>query len=473
MKSKEKMTKKKKVTKKDSDVFGATCTCQRSDGICIGQFTINQVHAFQKDLVNRSKTEKKQWLIEQLRSRSKGKQKHVRYEVGGKVLCRHGFLSLFGLKKHHLDKARQVVDKGGGSLSVHGNKLSGVQANRGAMNTAIQGLARAEMAKETEEIQTGAMHVNCTFTAFIPRMREITDARWMENKLPQGDSRCREKPPSEDIIASAVKSMRTQYGQDIVWAQDNGKWFMCAVCLKQSKRRERGFSSDQDKQAFLKEVAAHSADHTNARAHKDFQAAMCEKYPLDYFMLLLDGTPGPTFPSFSGGTVPSELKGTHGIPLFWEVGKSYSTGEVYYALALKWWPKGANFLLEVKYHLLRAALSLPSSVDLKAFFDWWDGGSENRNFTNFAFLAKASHEMKLMIECARLWVGHTHNDGDALIKAPRRSFQASECKNIGDIIQALLRPSQHTALKPVVIFVHSIHDWTERANACKNKICDF
>jgi hypothetical protein len=228
-------------------------------------------------------------------------------------------------------------------------------------------------------------------------------------------------------------------------------------------------SSEQERQFFLEDVAAHSADHQNARAHKDFQAAMCEKYPQENFMLLLDGTPGPTFPSWAGGQVPSELKGSFGIPLFWEVGKSYSTGQVYFAMSLKWWAKGANFMLELKYHLLRAALSSPDSADVRNFFDWWDGGSENRNFPNFAFLAELAHVSGLAVECARLWVGHTHNDGDALIKAPRGAFQASACKNIGDIIQAMSKPFKQSRMKPIFVFVHQIHDWTKRATAIRNK----
>ena len=59
-------------------------------------------------------------------------------EVQGKKLCRHGFMALYGLKKHHLDAARKTVDSGHGSLVVHGNQVSSVQAARGAMKTAIQ-----------------------------------------------------------------------------------------------------------------------------------------------------------------------------------------------------------------------------------------------------------------------------------------------------------------------------------------------
>jgi hypothetical protein len=135
------------------------------------------------------------------------------------------------------------------------------------MKSAIQGIARAEMAKEIEPIQTGAMHVQSTLPAFIQRMREILDRKWIQDELPKGDSRCRDHPPSEALITEAIKGLRKQYGQDICWAQNNGKWFVCGVCLKQSLRREQGFSSEQERQSFLEDVAAHSADHQNARAH--------------------------------------------------------------------------------------------------------------------------------------------------------------------------------------------------------------
>lgn len=144
---------KKQKVKPPTDPFTVECTC-RSDGTCIGHFTISQINTFRTDLAHRSKTERKQWLVEQLRSRSVGKQKHLPYEVQGKKLCRHGFMALYGLKKHHLDAARKTVDSGHGSLVVHGNQVSSVQAARGAMKTAIQGTALAELTDEKEVIQT-------------------------------------------------------------------------------------------------------------------------------------------------------------------------------------------------------------------------------------------------------------------------------------------------------------------------------
>ena len=51
------------------------------------------------------------------------------------------------------------------------------------------------------------------------------------------------------------------------------------------------------------------------------------------------------------------MKGKHCIQTFWEVGLSYSTDEKFYVLGLHWWNKGANFMTEIKYHVLRALLT--------------------------------------------------------------------------------------------------------------------
>ena len=111
--------------------------------------------------------------------------------------------------------------------------------------------------------------------------------------------------------------------------------------------------------------------------------------------------------------------------MFWEIGKLYSTKEIFYVFSLKWWPKGANFLIEIKYHILRAQRTStgPSRLATR-FFDWFDGGSENRNFPNLAFLSEFAIENKVVTEGSRLVPGHSHNDGDALIKAPRESYKS-------------------------------------------------
>jgi hypothetical protein len=42
-------------------------------------------------------------------------------------------------------------------------------------------------------------------------------------------------------------------------------------------------------------------------------------------------------------------------------------------------------------------------------------------------------------------------------------------ENIGDIIQAMRTPFRDSAVKPVFIFIHQIHDWTKRFNNSKNR----
>jgi hypothetical protein len=42
------------------------------------------------------------------------------------------------------------------------------------------------------------------------------------------------------------------------------------------------------------------------------------------------------------------------LPLYWELAQHYSAdNQLYYFMSLHWWPKGANFILEAKYHLVR------------------------------------------------------------------------------------------------------------------------
>ena len=89
------------------------------------------------------------------------------------------------------------------------------------------------------------------------------------------------------------------------------------------------------------------------------------------------------------------------IPLYWVLGKSYLDGKLYHIFSLKWWKKGANYLQEVKYHILRCiifddgyelnfciarALLTGSEAcsQFRVLYDHWDGGSDNRNFVNFA-----------------------------------------------------------------------------------------
>jgi len=48
--------------------------------------------------------------------------------------------------------------------------------------------------------------------------------RWLMDQLPLGDSRCREKPPSKELIQECVRDLRATFGEDIHFAKDDGKW---------------------------------------------------------------------------------------------------------------------------------------------------------------------------------------------------------------------------------------------------------
>ena len=47
------------------------------------------------------------------------------------------------------------------------------------------------------------------------------------------------------------------------------------------------------------------------------------------------------------------MKGLYTLGLYWVVGKSYGDNKLYWCLSFKWWKKGANYLTELKYHVLR------------------------------------------------------------------------------------------------------------------------
>ena len=197
-------------------------------------------------------------------------------------------------------------------------------------------------------------------------------------------------------------------------------------------------------------------------------ARLCGQHPTRFQMILMDGTPGPCFPSWANSAKPASMKGKFCLPLFWEIVKSYGNDQWYYFLSLKWWPKGANFLLETKYHLLRSLYTSTSpSAQARVLFDQFDGGSENRNFPNIA-LAVEMVERGVIEEfnLSRLVTGHSHNEGDAAIKAPRAACENTACLCLGDIVRAMLSASH--GKKPVVVIVRDIHDWTARANTCKN-----
>jgi hypothetical protein len=196
-------------------------------------------------------------------------------------------------------------------------------------------------------------------------------------------------------------------------------------------------------------------------------ARLAENFPEKFAMILLDGTPGPTWPSWIASAKPDSMKGKYCFPLFWEIGYSYSTQQWFYFLGLHWWPKGANFLLEIKYHLLRALFTQGVSAQVSTFFDQFDGGSENRNYPNFSFLAELAEHEGVEVVASRLVVGHTHNEGDARIKAPRAACESRALRCLGDVASAMIR-SSCSGKPPIVVIVRNIHDWAARANAAKN-----
>ena len=198
------------------------------------------------------------------------------------------------------------------------------------------------------------------------------------------------------------------------------------------------------------------------------KSRMATQSPQHFMMLLIDGTPGPSFPSWAASAKPASMKGKYCIPLYWEMCRSYSSDQWIYVFSLKWWPNNANFLLEIKYHLLRALLSSGDPVSqAHTFFDQFDGAGLNRSYPNFAFLSEAYDKLGLAnLEGSRLLTGHSHNAGDAAVTAPRRSYEQTSCLCLGDVFRSLLAAS--SGKKPTIVLVHQVHDWTGRANAMKN-----
>jgi hypothetical protein len=75
---------------------------------------------------------------------------------------------------------------------------------------------------------------------------------WFNNQLPSGDSRCRATPPNEALmIKEASKGLRNQFGTDIHFAKDTGKWFICTKCFKFGELNARGFAIKQKKLNFF------------------------------------------------------------------------------------------------------------------------------------------------------------------------------------------------------------------------------
>jgi hypothetical protein len=160
---------------------------------------------------------------------------------------------------------------------------------------------------------------------------------------------------------------------------------------------------------------------------------------------------------------------------------------------LHWWPKGANFLIEIKYHLLRSLFTSGLHTKRTTLFDQFDGGSENRNYGNFVLSSDVFNEVATNFhtdmlgdddvtvpdrvddedtgiagfEGSRLITAHCHNEGDAKITAPRKAYENTACICLGDVVKAMLSES-HGEKKPIVVIVRDIHDWNSRAKAVKS-----
>ena len=92
---------------------------------------------------------------------------------------------------------------------------------------AIQSVLYTDKVKEDEEkIQTVAVTVNITKECLIKEAKGKLELLWLEDKLPLGDSRCREAPPSERLIRAAVNNLRTDFGADIHFANTDADWFV-------------------------------------------------------------------------------------------------------------------------------------------------------------------------------------------------------------------------------------------------------
>ena len=78
---------------------------------------------------------------------------------------------------------------------------------------------------DEEKVQTGATFVNMTKNCVIKLSHIKLADMWLNDMLPTGDSRCRDHPPSEDMVKEAIDGLRSEFGTDIHFAKDTGKWF--------------------------------------------------------------------------------------------------------------------------------------------------------------------------------------------------------------------------------------------------------
>jgi len=236
--------------------------------------------------------------------------------------------------------------------------------------------------------------------------------------------------------------------------------FICSTCFDAAERKAKGFASEKERLEFLAECKIHTEEHrvcllrlTNpsiryvlqtARAHMEANARLAQNDPHRFGMILLDGTPGPTWPSWAKSAKPDIMRGKFCIPLFWEIGKSYANDQWYYLISLHWWPKGANILFEIKYRLLRSLFTSGLYTKRTTLFDQFDGGSENRNYGNLVLSSEVFNEVATNFHTDMLGdddvpdrvddedtgiagfegsriTAHCHNEGDAKITAPRKA----------------------------------------------------
>ena len=96
----------------------------------------------------------------------------------------------------------------------------------------------ADCVKEDQEkVQTGATFVNMTLPTLIKLSHTKICDMWMNDELPSGDSKCRDAPPTEDLVKTAIKGLRNEFGTDIHFAKDSGKWlYLFYLCSIQSSQ---------------------------------------------------------------------------------------------------------------------------------------------------------------------------------------------------------------------------------------------
>ena len=314
-----------------------------------------------------------------------------------------------------------------------------------------------------EEIQNCKVsYSHQTKSAFVHEISQDMQQAWLNDELPPSAG-----PPADSTIRQALKTLKTVCGRTIEFANNNGKWFICMICLTFSILASRGVSNNAEHATLKAKYDEHSKDHRAARTYFESLKLFVANHGAMCCMLLLDGTPGPLFPSWIGGSQPSSMKGLYCIPLLWEIGKSYADNKTIHIFSLPWWRKGANFLITIKYHLIWVVItSLEEVGRASVFYDYFDGGTENANFTMLLFLCDSvAKKVFGYVEANRLVVSHTHNDGDAAITGPRNAAENALCFCIGDCLQAIMRA---TNTPPTLVFVKEIYDWTARAVGFKN-----